>query len=280
MKKSIFEKIADLINGTTKTSSSETEEAVTHDNVSGQNVIEKKDKLIKAVIAKLQENYRGENYSMEDKKLCISIMDNMFYDSVCSSVFKDELETSVSDELGMFFNSIEIKDSLLPENVKMSELLPDVYIAVQTISRAKAIRRAIIRSVENNGSTLSPEYYLDSEDIANQPNCRYNIGAGKNPVMSNNLLRENYIAIDDDPNSSEYDKNKYVSRSHAYITYSEDAGFLLYVEHGGSHVAKKRTHVHRGNEKIELTSTVVPVQLRNGDYIVLSKHVYLLFKEA
>ena len=251
----------------------------TPNNVQGQNPIEKKDNLISAIMFLLQTNYRGEHHSMKDKVLSISILDSIFYDSVNSSDFKKILETSISDELGMVFNRIEIKDELLVD-INMSELFSNVYIGIKPVQTHKTTRKAVISSVANNGSTISTEYFLDSEEIAKLPNCRYNIGAGKHPILADNSYRENHIAIDDDPNSCEYAKNKYVSRSHANISYSEELGFLLNVEYGGSRAAQKRTYIHRGNEKIELNNTLVPVPLRNGDYIVLSKYVYLLFKEA
>lgn len=278
MRKSIFEKIADLINDTSKSPNVQ-ECRITTNNVPGQNSIEKKNNLVGAIIAKLQANYRGAHHSMGDKILSVSILDSILYDSVNSNDFKNLLEASISDELGLVFNRIEIKDKPFVD-LNMSELFSDVYIGIKPTQIHKTIRKATILSVKNNGSTISTEYFLDSEEIAKLPNCRYNIGAGKHPVLADNSYRENHIAIDDDPNSCEYAKNKYVSRSHANISYSEDLGFLLNVEYGGSRAAQKRTYIHRGNEKIELNNTLVPVPLRNGDYIVLSKYVYLLFKEA
>lgn len=249
-------------------------------NVPGRNAIEKKDNLINAVIASLNSNYRGEQYSMADKALYIFILDGIFYDSIKDSDFKSELSLAISDELGLVFNSIEIKKGPLPSNEDATELFSKVHIGVKSIQKVKAIRRAIISPVANNGSTIEPEYILDSEEIATLSNCRYNIGAGENPIMADNSHRKNDIAIDDDPNASEFEKNKYVSRAHANITFSEDYGFILHVEFGGTRVAQKRTHIQRGCEKIELDNTLIPVPLKDGDYIVLSKYVHLLFKEA
>lgn len=249
-------------------------------SVPGQNAIEKKDNLINAVIALLNSNYRGEQHSMEDKMLSIFILDGIFYDSVKDSDFKSELTTAISDELGLVFNRIEIKQGPLPSNENTTELLSKVYIGVKSIQKVKTIRKAVICPVVNNGSTIKSEYYLDSKEIATLPNGRYNIGAGENPIMADNSHRRNDIAINDDSNTGEFEKNKYVSRAHANITYSEDYGFVLHVEFGGTRAAQKRTHIQRGNEKIELDNTLIPVPLKDGDYIVLSKYVHLLFKEA
>lgn len=253
-------------------------------NVPGHTAIEKKDNLINAVIALLNSNYRGEQHSMKDKVLSVFILDGIFYDSICSISDPDfslDLATAISNELGLDFNRIEIKHGPLPSNEDTTELFSEVHIGIRSTQKVKAIRRAIICPVANNGSTINnTEYELDSEKIATLSNCRYNIGAGEHPIMADHSHRKNDIAIDDDPNASEFEKNKYVSRAHANITFSEDYGFVLNVEFGGTRAAQKRTHIQRGSEKIELDNTLIPVPLKDGDYIVLSKYVHLLFKEA
>lgn len=293
MKKSFFEKIANWINGSLekdinqKEVSQHTEHkkktaesaTISANNVPGQNSIEKQDNLINAIVSILQANYRGEQRTMEDKVLSVFILDSIFYDSIRSTDFKANLESAIFDELGLAFNRIDIKGCPLPSDMDTTELFSDVYIGVETIRKVKAIRKAVILPVKNNGSTVKTEYYLDSEEIATLPNCRYNIGASEYPITGDNGHRENYIAIDDNPNSEEYDKNKYVSRAHANISFSEKYGFLLNVEYGGTRAAQKRTYIYRENEKIELDNPLVPIPLKNNDYIVLSKYVHLLFKE-
>lgn len=265
MGKSFFEKIAEWLNGI-------------QDMQHAKDSIEQKDRIINAIVTKLQTNYCGEHDSMEDKELFIFLTERILYDSILKNEFKDKLALKIVNEVGIKFSDIYIELTSLPLEVGVTKLFSDVYMSVKPI--AKAIRKAIILPVENCGSTLDAEYYLDSETISKLPNCRYNIGAGKHPVAADGSHRENHIAIDDDPNSSEYDKNKYVSRSHANISFSEEFGFMLNVEPSGTRMAKKRTHIYRGNEKIELNNTLAPVPLKDGDYIILSKFVHLLFKEV
>ncbi len=309
MKKSFFEKIADWLNDvlnmqhSSKTKKrNQPKKGATHqkrksgnkmsvkkkktqgrhpintDCLSGQDSIEKKDNLIQAIVACLQVNYRGEHYSMEDKVLSIFITESSLYYSIYGTDFKDVLISTINNELGITFNRIDLELASLPLENEVTQLSSEVYVSIKPI--AKAIRKAIILPVENCGSTINPKgYHLDSEAIMKLPNCRYNIGVGKHPMTADGSYRVNQIAIDDDPNSSEYDKNKYVSRSHANISFSEEFGFILNVEPSGTRIAKKRTHVYRGNEKIELNNPLAPVPLKHGDYIILSKFVHLLFKE-
>lgn len=277
MGRNFFERIADMINGTAK---KETSEAVSSENTfPNDNSINKKGKLLTAIITAFKSNYLGQQVSFNNKSLTIWVQDNLFYNSIIDSNFKSELATSLNVELGITFGTIEIKSENIPERLKLTEIQPNVFLQISDISSVQKVKSAKIYPVNGNGSTLDAVYVLDSQEIQKMPNARYNIGVGRHPIMSDNSHRENYIAIDDNPNSLEFNKNRYVSRAHAYISFSDEHGFLLHVEHGGTRAAQKRTHIHRGGDKIELNNVLIPEPLKSGDYIVLSKYVHLLFQE-
>lgn len=277
MGRNFFERIADMINGTAK---KETSEAVSSENTfPNDNSINKKGKLLTAIITAFKSNYLGQQVSFNNKSLTIWVQDNLFYNSIIDSNFKSELATSLNVELGITFGTIEIKSENIPEGLKLTEIQPNVFLQISDISSVQKVKSAKIYPVNGNGSTLDAVYVLDSQEIQKMPNARYNIGVGRHPIMSDNSHRENYIAIDDNPNSLEFNKNRYVSRAHAYISFSDEHGFLLHVEHGGTRAAQKRTHIHRGGDKIELNNVLIPEPLKSGDYIVLSKYVHLLFQE-
>lgn len=277
MGRNFFERIADMINGTAK---KETSEAVSSENTfPNDNSINKKGKLLTAIITAFKSNYLGQQVSFNNKSLTIWVQDNLFYNSIIDSNFKSELATSLNVELGITFGTIEIKSENIPEGLKLTEIQPNVFLQISDISSVQKVKSAKIYPVNGNGSTLDAVYVLDSQEIQKMPNARYNIGVGRHPIMSDNSHRENYIAIDDNPNSLEFNKNRYVSRAHAYISFSDKHGFLLHVEHGGTRAAQKRTHIHRGGDKIELNNVLIPEPLKSGDYIVLSKYVHLLFQE-
>lgn len=247
--------------------------------VRGRDAIEKKDNLIESILALLETNFRGEHHLMKDKVLFLCVLDSIFYNSLILSDFCDELESKVSDELGLVFDHIEVSPGPQPQDTDLTRLSAEVHIGIKSVPERRVAGRALIRPVAHRGSLIAMEYILDREAISKLPNGRYNIGIGQFPVMPDGTHRENHIAIDDNPDAPEYEKNKFISRAHAFISFSEEFGFLLHVEFGGTRVAGKRTCIYRGNEKIVLDNPLIAEPLMNGDYIVLSKGVHLQYNE-
>lgn len=274
MGKNFFAKIADLINGT----HSDGESVPQSDNKSS-NSIDKKGDLINAVISTLKSNYAGTKICLKEYSLSLWIDDNLFYTSLMVDKFHDVLITTIIDELGIEFGSIEINSGAISDS-SITKIMDCCYLDIQPIMSVSTISKATISQVQGNGSLINECISIDSNEIQGLPGQRYNIGSGKHPIMSDNSHRENQIAIDDDYSHAEFNKNKFVSRAHAHISYDSELGFLLYVEHGGTRAAQKRTHIHRGGDKIELNNILIPEPLQDGDYIVLSKYVHLLFKKA
>ena len=285
MGKNIFVKIADLINGTHSDGNSNpkndnklSDSVPENDNKYG-NSIDKKGDLLNEVISNLKSNYAGTTISLKKYALSLWIDDNLFYNSLMLDKFQDLLITTIIDELGIEFGSIEIGSGAISDS-STTKIMDCCYLCIQPIMSVQTISKAIISQVSGNGSLIEECVNIDSHEIQKLPGNRYNIGSGKHPIMSDNSHRENQIAVDDNTSSTEFDKNKFVSRAHAHISYDSEHGFLLYVEHGGTRAAQKRTHIHRGGDKIELNNILIPEPLQDGDYIVLSKYVHLLFKKA
>lgn len=274
MGKNIFAKIADMING----AHSDGDYIPRNDN-SSCNSIDKKGNLLNAIVSSLKSNYAGTKLSLNDFSLSLWIEDNLFYNSLIYDKFQDILITSIIDELGIEFGSIEISPGPIPDS-NITKIMDCCYLYIQPIMPIQAISKATISQVLGNGSLIEDYVSIDSQEIQGLPERRYNIGSGRYPIMCDNSHRINQIAIDDNSSSVEFDKNKFVSRAHAHISYESEHGFLLYVEHGGTRAAQKRTHIYRGGKKIELNNILIPEPLQDGDYIVLSKYVHLLFKKA
>lgn len=274
MGKNIFAKIADLINGTQSDGDS-----IPQSDKKSSNSIDKKGDLLNAVISTLKSNYAGTKTSLKEYSLSLWIDDNLFYNSLMLDNFQEVLITTIIDELGIEFGSIKISSEVIPDS-SITKIMDRCFLHIQPIVSVQAISKATVSQVQGNGSLINECISIDSNEIQGLPGQRYNIGSGKHPVMSDNSHRENQIAIDDDYSSLEFDKNKFVSRAHAHISYDSEHGFLLYVEHGGTRAAQKRTHIHRGGDKIELNNILIPEPLQDGDYIVLSKYVHLLFKKV
>lgn len=274
MGKNVFAKIADLINGTHSEGGS-----IRKDDNRYSNSIDKKGDLLNAVISTLKSNYAGTKFPLNEYSLSLCIDDSLFYNSLIIDKFRDILITTIVDELGMEFGSIEISSGAI-QDFGATKIMECCYLCIHPIMSVQASSKAIISQVPGNGSLIGECVNIDSQEIQKLPGNRYNIGSGKHPIMSDNSFRENQIAIDDNSSSIEFDKNKFVSRAHAHISYDSKHGFLLYVEHGGTRTAQKRTHIRRGCEKIELNNILIPEPLQDGDYIILSKYVHLLFKKV
>ncbi|MCM1168676.1 MAG: hypothetical protein NC324_01925 [Bacteroides sp.] len=240
--------------------------------------IGKQEALISAIRNALASNYRGLFPDFSNKHLLVWIKDNVFYSSIDADIFVTELERSLYDEQGYSFDKIKLREGI-PEKITVVPKFPGISLQIKEFQPSRAIRRATISISGNNGSLMQDGYVLDAEEIMNLPNCRYNIGIGLHPQMDDGRYRENHIAVDDNPDSPQFYRNRYVSRAHAYITYNENYGFMLRVERGGTRIAQKRTHLYRGGEQRELDTPLLAEPLQDGDCIVLSKNVFLLFKQ-
>jgi hypothetical protein len=143
--------------------------------------------------------------------------------------------------------------------------------------RVKA-QRASITIFNNSGSLIKNEYILSSDEMRQKKIQAYNIGAGEYPKIPSGY-RQNHIVIDDDPNSPMIEKNKYVSRMHAHIGFSDKFGFYLQVERDGTRLMGKRTRIFRGEQIIEMENLTVKEPLQDGDLIELGKAVVLQYVE-
>ncbi len=243
------------------------------------NIITKKADLLAAIREHLKANFRGERVDFGKKELTIWVQDNLFFNALADSDFKDDLAVVLYNELGYEFGKVEIKGDTFPSGLNFTEVYPTVFLQVKAIGEVTKICKAVIFALEDCGSTIEECYELDSEMIKALSERRYNIGVGGRAKLHNGQFRTNHIAIDDDTNGAQYENNKYVSRSHAHISYSDKFGFMLYVEMAGTRMAGKRTRIFRGDKIIEMNNVHIPEMLEDNDVIELSKTVRLLFKQ-
>lgn len=267
-----FEKIASLIVGKTEDKKVEKEIKVSPKD----NNISTQDTLLKDITAVLQRNYKGGKYTFDDKILNVWIVDNIQYDSLRESDFRNDLILYLDSQMGIRFFELELRQGPFPENhdfTKAGE--SNVYLELATKARPVRMKKAEIFAIPNYGSLKKEKYILDSVSIEALPSKRYNIGAGEYPEIAGRC-RCNHIAIDDDPASAGYERNKHVSRTHAYIRYTPENGFMLHAETEGTVLAGMRTRILRDEEMIDVDN-VVPQPLKNGDCIELSRNVRLMF---
>ena len=197
--------------------------------------------------------------------------------------FSQELENYWAVESGYTFEKVEIKHGK-PTNEKVARKIDtgidsiSIYLQEQEKGFEKSIvKKACITVFGGKGSLLQEQYELSSETLKKEHRKYYNIGRGEFPNMEIGSYRQNHIGIDDKNN---LETNKFVSRAHARIGYSENIGFYLQVEYGGSRLSGNRTRIFRGEDKIEVENIEVKEPLHDGDLIELGKAVVLKFIEV
>lgn len=238
------------------------------------NSIDNQSALMKAVEKTLKGYYKGQQHSFADKTLKIWVTDNLQYDSLSQTNFVSALISYLDNELGAIFSAVEMCQGPLPESHGFTKLNETVFLELCSIVKKSVGRNAEIISLPNYGSLKKERYVLDTLEIEKMPSKRYNIGIGEYPEVKG--FRQNHIAVDDNPECPEFNRNRYVSRKHAYIRYSLDAGFLLQAEYEGTQKAGKRTRILRDEQIIEVDD-IVAQPLRDGDCIELSKNVRFMF---
>lgn len=239
-------------------------------------------KIKRATLAVLNSLYFDNPECCRSKNIIIWIdTDKTTFNSY--SKFIMELENYWMVESGYIFDNVELKRGK-PENEQDARKVEvnidsiSVYIQEQEINQINEhiVKRACISVFGDKGSLLQEQYELSSEMLEKECRKYYNIGRGECPRMDGGSYRQNHIAIDDNNN---LETNRFVSRAHARIGFSENIGFYLQVEYGGSRLSGNRTRIIRGEDKIEVENVEVKVPLQNGDLIELGKAVVLIYKE-
>ena len=248
------------------------------DAFSANDSIEAEDKIISSIQKKIVAAYKGKAMDFSKKNLVVWVADNLLYVNIGNIDFKNRLASDLNIQNGFVFNSVDVKFLSSTANVTYTPIFSNLYIEIKEVGSVAPKHRARISVYMEQGELLQKEYILESFVLEQSREKFYNIGSGRYVKMDNGLMRENHIAVNNDPGSAAFEQNKYVSRSHAHIGFLDKYGFCLYVDPKGTRLAKKRTRILRGGEQIELNNPLLPEPLKNGDIIELSKSVLLLFE--
>lgn len=270
MSKSLLSRIIDIIDGTPK---QKLKESV----VRGKTGIDTEEALLDGIVGVFHAAFKGRKEVFADKTFTLWATDQLVYNIVAKPDFSTQLSVKLGDEgfKGVHWNITRIDEP--PQNHFFHPVKEHLFLQVETNETVKPpTRKAKISAVKGKGALVKKSYTLNPE-----VRKKYNIGIGALPDMQGKRVRENHIAIDDNTDSPQYENNKYVSRTHAHIGFSEKYGFYLQVDIGGSRAhLGSRTQVFRGeNTPIEVENIDLPVPLQNGDFIVLGKQVMLHFEE-
>ena len=243
------------------------------------------EELVIVLCKKIADRFRYAGHLM-GKQLVIWLADNMSFHAYNTPEYKNRIRKAIDDECGVVFGSVEFREGRPVDELSCDEVgnsrkvfveIKDKQPDVENVPEDEPVCKKASISIHNNhGSLLEKEYILSSDEMRKNAILTYNIGVEQFPKGEQ---RENHIVIDGNLNSPMYNLNKYVSRSHAHIFYSEKYGFCLQAERG---IPKneKSTCILRKGKSIELRNTIGFEPLEDGDIIVLSDAVRLLYVDC
>lgn len=243
--------------------------------------LENTNDLLKSIINALDRLVEYKE-STQGKILCVWLdTDQLMFNNYATRQYQERVTAALVNERDYGFDGVEFAigqpDVALHATPISNNGLE--YIVIKEKQPAPSVSsKAIIRIFGNSGSLMQEQYLLSTDDMKAKQISAYNIGAGMFPKIPTGY-RVNHIAIDDSPNSPQNERNKYVSRMHAHIGYSDKFGFYLQVEPDGTRLLGKRTRIFRNEDKIECDNPQAKIPLQNGDLIELGKAVVLSYEQ-
>lgn len=242
--------------------------------------VENRDDLIQSIVNTLKNIVEYKDTTNGKKLIIWLACDKATFENYNTEHYQQMTLSALVNECGYCFDAVDFKIGRPTEDQKATKIGHSnlEYLQILTKDTSMEIKscKAMISIFGSAGSLLQEQYLLSSDDMKKKMLIFYNIGSGQFPQIPTGY-RENHIAIDDNPNSPMVDKNKYVSRMHAHIGFSEKFGFYLQVEKDGTRLMGKRTRIFRGEEKIECDNPQAKIPLQTGDLIELGKAVVLRY---
>ncbi len=242
--------------------------------------LETKDDLLRSVVVTLGKLIDDKEYSNGMKLVLWLDTDALRFKQYNNEQYRHRMLSTLVNEHGYAFDDVSFSIGNPAGELRATRIGDNPLEYLQVIENIETpvshSCKASISIFGDAGSLMQEKYILSSDEMKEKMISAYNIGAGRFPKIPTGY-RENHIAIDDNPQSPQVEKNKYVSRMHAHIGFSETFGFYLQVEKDGTRLLGKRTRIFRGEEKIECDNPQVKIPLNDGDLIELGKAVVLKY---
>lgn len=246
--------------------------------------LDDKEILLRNVVSTLAKRIEFRN-AMNGKRLVIWLdCDWLAFRAYDTESYRQQMLSTLFNEKGFEFAQVVFSLGKPAPELHATKIGDNDLECLQVVEDEQVPEpvtcKAVISVFGEAGSLAQDKYILSPEDMKERMITCYNIGAGKFPKIPTGY-RENHIAIDDNPESPMVGKNKFVSRTHARIGFSDKFGFYLQVEKDGSRLMGKRTRIFRnGVEKpIECDNPQAKIPLQDGDLIELGKAVVLRYKQ-
>lgn len=244
--------------------------------------LDDKEALLRNVVSTLAKRIEYRD-ATKGKKLVLWLdCDRLTFIAYDTDSYRQQMLSALLNEKGFEFEQVTFSLGKPAQELHATPIGDNDLEYLQVIEEEKVPEsvscKAVISVFGEAGSLAQDKYILSPEDMKEKMISCYNIGAGKFPKIPTGY-RENHIAIDDNPDSPMVEKNKFVSRMHAHIGFSDKFGFYFQVEKDGTRLMGKRTRIFRGEEKIECENPEAKIPLQDGDLIELGKAVVLKYKQ-
>ncbi|MFD0792152.1 FHA domain-containing protein [Mucilaginibacter litoreus] len=233
--------------------------------------------LLQFIKHELQRAEGGEGGNIRGLTLYLntSAADKPLYEAAVymesPEIFKDEVQRIADDyavNLPQAWQLDVVFDLAFPDEAVKADKVDAAFFIKTASNFIRQSASAYIRVL--NGETDQQEYHIQSGKD------KINIGRDKKAQGDNGFFRTNHIAF---PSDSTNEGNKYVSRQHAHIEWSDEAGrFYIYADEGGIPPRNKiKIRSEKSDDIIKLSSTHIGHQLQEGDQIILGESAVLEF---
>jgi hypothetical protein len=184
--------------------------------------------------------------------------------------FREEVQ-KISDDYAIdlpegWNMEVQFVEAPPPDAVRAKDIEAALFFSTRRQPAVKASSTAYIKVL--NGTAEKEVYTLTSTG------GKVWIGREKKVQAGDGFYRVNTIAF---PGGA-HDSNKYVSRQHAHIEWSDEAGcFLLYADEGGVPPRNKVKVRSMDSTPVKLQATNIGHPLQEGDQIILGDSALLEF---
>ena len=236
-----------------------------------------RDTLLRFIKEELQKAEGGEGHNIKGISIFIfsDPAEKHIYEAAVyfgeKDRFKEEVQR-IADDYAVDLPSdwdmnISFEDEYPSETIKVGNLNAAIFIKTKDNTLQKSCS-AYIRVL--HGEAEKHEYLISSS------NGKINIGREKKAQVEGGFFRNNKIAF---PADSGNESNKFISRQHAHIEWSNDSGcFMLFADEGGIPPGNKIKIRSVINENpVKLNSIQIGHKLVEGDQVILGESAVLEF---
>jgi hypothetical protein len=233
--------------------------------------------ILKGIKQELQKAEGGEGRNIKAIELFISVPDNQkhIYEPAVYAdepgKLKDEVQKIADDFAVDLPVSWALSVSYVNELPAEAHPVKGASAGVFIRTKDNTIKKSAIGYIQVlNGEAEQKTYLLDSKT------GKINIGREAQTQVADGFFRMNQIAF---PGDSKNPVNKYVSRQHAHIEWSNENGsFMLYADEGGVPPGNKIKIRSAASEMLnKLISTQIGHKLDEGDQVILGEGAVIAF---